>query len=264
MIGTKAQKNTLKILLLGVFSVFLAAMTAFAGQSELLAAENPDFIQGRKLFFQARQLYYNAEIPPQKAQELLKGSIDFLNQLPDDYEKYYWQSQVQFVRGEIAENSGDKKLAAQSFTGSGQLAGQAIKYNSKSSDARRIQADTIMRLMDYKGAMYAMTQGSRCVTLLKDALELDTHNYTAMNSLGVYYINAPAIGGGSVDKGIDILRKALEGKDEFDNFISNVWLGTAFQKKKNSAEAVKYYNTALAIYPNNPWAKGLVKEVEKK
>jgi tetratricopeptide (TPR) repeat protein len=112
--------------------------------------------------------------------------------------------------------------------------------------------------MDYKGGIYMMTKGPQALKLLKKALSLDEKNYTAMNSLGMYYINAPAIGGGSVDKGIEVLQKALESKDEFDNFISNVWLGTAFQKKKNTDEASRHYQSALKIFPNCPWVKRLL------
>jgi tetratricopeptide (TPR) repeat protein len=127
-----------------------------------------------------------------------------------------------------------------------------------------LEADSIMRLMSYNGAMYTMSQFTHVIKLLKDAISFDAHNYTAMNSLGVYYVNAPAIGGGSVPKGIQNLQKALESTDDFDNFIADVWLGKAYQKKKNNNEATKYIKKALEIYPNSPWAKGLLKEVENK
>ena len=108
-----------------------------------------------------------------------------------------------------------------------------------------------------------MTHGPQACNMLKHALELDKKNFTAYDSLGVYYINAPVIGGGSMAKGIQTLQNALESKDEFDNFISHVWLGQAYQKKKDSDQAVKYLKKALEIYPNSPWAKGLLKQIEK-
>lgn len=137
---------------------------------------------------------------------------------------------------------------------------KALKINPKSSDANRVLADTIMRLMDYKGAIYMMSKGPQALKLLNKALSLDEKNYAAMNSLGMYYIEAPAIGGGSVAKGMDILQKALESKDQYENFISNIWLGKAFQKKNNSSEGEQHFQKALGIYPNSPWVKELLQK----
>jgi tetratricopeptide (TPR) repeat protein len=250
-----------------LFSILLTpniAVNAASNGTQSFGADEPDLIQGKELFIKARRMSYNAEASYDAVKDILNSSSKCFNKLPDGYQKYYWLAQTEFERGEIAESSGEKRQAAQSFTESGNLARKALSDNPKFSDANRLEADSIMRLMSYNGAMYTMSQFPKVIKLLNNAISFDAYNYTAMNSLGVYYINAPAIGGGSVPKGIQNLQKALESKDEFDDFIANVWLGKAYQKKKNNNEAVKYIKKALEIYPNSTWAKGLLKEIEKR
>lgn len=232
-----------------------------ATQKEITPETNIHLIEGQNCFAKARNMFYNAEAPLNEVVKLLIQSNESFARLPEGFDKYYWSANAAYLSGELAEGAGDKQKAALDFTESNVLISKALNFNPKSSDANRVLADTIMRLMDYKGAIYMMAKGPQALKLLNKALSLDEKNYAAMNSLGMYYINAPAIGGGSVEKGIEVLQKALESKDEFDNFISNVWLGTAFQKKKNTSEASQYYQRALKIFPNSPWVKGLIQSL---
>lgn len=253
------------------FQAFLIVLTVYllltfnykvnGAQNKTPAMTNTEITKGVELFIKARKMYYNAEAPINIVMEILNDSEESFAKLSESFDKYYWQANVAYLSGEIAEVLGEKQQAAEDFTESHELIRKALDYNPKSSEAHRVLADTIMRLMSYKGTIYMMTKGPQALKLLNKALSLDGANYTAMNSLGMYYINAPAIGGGSVDKGIEVLQKALESKDEFDNFISNVWLGTAFQKKKNTSEASRYYQRALKIFPNSPWVKGLIQSI---
>lgn len=250
---------------LSVFLVFNLVcfnhLKAKATQNEITLEINTHLIEGQKYFTKARNMYYNAEAPVNEVVKLLNQSNESFVRLPEGFDKYYWSANVAYLSGEMAEVAGDKQKAALDFTASNELISKALNFNPQSSDANRVLADTMMRLMSYKGTIYMMTKGPQVLKLLNKALSMDEKNYSAMNSLGMYYIEAPAIGGGSVDKGIEVLQKALESKDEFDNFISNVWLGMAFQKKKNTSEASRYYQRALKIFPNSPWVKGLVQNL---
>lgn len=224
--------------------------------------QSSNIVKGKELFFTGREMFYNAEAEIVEIKNTLKASKDYFSQLEDGFEKYYWQAQVEFVLAEIAEATEKKREAAQSFYASSNLIKKGLEYEPKSSDAHRLLADTYMRLTNYNGTMYMISHGPQALELLNKAISLDKENYTAFNSLATYYINAPAIGGGSVDKGIKVLQKALESEDKFDNFISYVWLGIAYAKKKKINDAVKNLNKALEIYPNSPWAKGIFKKIK--
>jgi len=213
--------------------------------------------QGKDLFFQGRQAYYTAEVPLAQVVELLTTAKKTLAQAKN-YEGYYWLGQTEYVLGEVAETMGNQREAAKAFSESEKWAKQALEVNKNSSDAHRLLADIYMRLMDYKGTLYMISQGPQALKLLKKSLSLEKNNYTALNSIAMYYINAPAIGGGDLDQGIEALKNALRSTDIFDNFISYVWLGTAWQKKGDTEKAKEYFRQALTIYPKNPWAQGLL------
>jgi tetratricopeptide (TPR) repeat protein len=185
---------------------------------------------------------------------LLAAKTSFL-QLPAGAEQYCWLAKVEFLIAELTEARGDRRSAQRAFTESERWAERALKANKSSSIAHQLLADTYMRLMDYKGALYTMSKGPQALKLLNTATSLDPNNYPAFISLATYYLNAPAIGGGSVKKGVEALEKALKSTDEHDLFLSNLWLGVAYRKLKKEDEAQGYFSKALTIYPQSPWAK---------
>lgn len=238
-------------------SFWLCLVLLIAPPVRGVATEDERITQGKELFFQGRQAYYSAKVPLAQVVEVLTTAKEVLTQAKN-YEGYYWLGQTEYVLGEVAETMGNQPEAARAFTKSGKWAKQALEVKENSSDALRLLADTYMRLMNYRGTLYMVSYGPQALKLLKKALALEKNNYTAINSLAMYYINAPAIGGGDLDRGIEALENALHSPDEFDNFISYVWLGTAWQKKGAPEKAKAYFRQALTIYPENPWAKGLL------
>jgi tetratricopeptide (TPR) repeat protein len=226
---------------------------------------NPCLEKGRGLFYQGRRMFYSGETDISEAVNTLVSARETLDQMTDDdFDKYYCQAQVEFVLGRIAEESGKKSEAVEQYTKSSQLAKKAFDYNKKSSEAHRLLADTYLRLINLKGAVYAMSYGPQALKLLNVAVSLDKCNYPAYNSLGIYYYHLPIIWGGSSTKALKYLRKALESKDEFDNFLSYTYLGIVYNNQNKIREATDNLDKALAIYPGNLWAKGVLEEVKGK
>ncbi len=243
------------LLLSLLVSIGLEAVTKPSIQEEVLTQGITSFLTGRRMF-------YNAEAMSAEANEELQVARGYFLRLSEGFEQYYWLAKVNFVVAELEEARGEKRAAARAFTESGQWAEKALKCNQGSSEAHRLLADSYMRLMNYNGTIYLMSKGPQAMKLLNKAISLDKKNYAAFNSLATYYLNAPAIGGGSVDKGIEALRKALESSDEFDNFLSYVWLGYAYRLAKKEDEARNYFLKALEIYPRSPWAMGWLNEIK--
>lgn len=230
--------------------------SAAAGDDGGIIEEGAGFlIAGRTAFY--------AENNFTAAVKELEKSRDSFCLLGEGYARYYWLARVEFLLAEIAEVRGEKRKAAEGFTESGNLARKALEYERNSSDALRVLADSYMRLISYNGTFYMMSNGPKAMKLLQRAISLDKTNYAAYISLGTYYLNAPAVGGGSVEKGIKALFKALESKDEFDIFLSCLWLGTAYQKAGEPVKAKEYLNRALEVYPLNGWARGILRQVEE-
>lgn len=218
--------------------------------------------EGIASYLAARRMFYNAEAPMEEAQKELLAAKEYFRQRLTGDEQCFWLAKIEFTLGELEEARGEKRAAAQAFTESGRWAEKALKANKGHSDAHRVLADTYMRLMSYNGAIYTMSKAPQAVKLLNKAISLDKKNYTAFISLGVYYLNAPAIGGGSVEKGMEALRKALESNDEFDNFLSYLWLGYAYRQLKKDDEAQGCFKKALEIYPQSPWATEWLNEIK--
>ena len=237
------------VLLLCLLVYFCQAVIAMGpgGQEDALK-------EGIAWYLTARRIFYNAEAPTEEAKKKLLAVKEFFGQRLTGAEQYYWLAMVEFTLAELEEMRGEKRAASQAFTECSRWAEKALKANKGLSDAHRILADSYMRLMSYNGAIYTMSKAPQAVKLLNKAISLDKKNYAAFIALGVYYLNAPAIGGGSVEKGIEALRKALESKDEFDLFLSYLWLGKAYGQLKKEEEARACFNKALEIYPQSPWA----------
>jgi tetratricopeptide (TPR) repeat protein len=240
-----------------VMAFFFAFNSVFGSDNHLLE-------QGKELFLEGRQMFYNAEKPIPEAIATLNEGKELLLTATDSFGKYYWLAQVELLLGEVKEVANEEKEAARCFSNTEELINKAIDFDPNRSDAYRILADAYVRLMPYKSMFYAMSHGSKANNLYKKALDLDDKNYAAYNAMGVYCLHAPAIGGGGVDKAIENLEKALESNDRHENFISYIWLGTAYEKKKMPGEAEAYLEKALEIYPNSQWAQSVLNRIKEK
>jgi tetratricopeptide (TPR) repeat protein len=221
-------------------------------------AINVNVTSGKDLYRKGRELFYNAEDKLDEAKSVLASSKIIFTQLLESDTKYYWLSQVAFTQAEIVEINGDKREAALKFTASCDLAKKALRYNQRLSDAHRLLADTYMRLMSYNGSLYSISHGPEALKSVQKAIQLDKRNFAAFDSLGIYYVSAPKIGGGDIDKGIAALNKGLASNEPFDQFISHIWLGRVYLKKGKRSEALNHLHQAQKIYPNSIWAKQLV------
>lgn len=259
----KTRENLMKaMLVMGIFAFTFVSIATIG--VDALEKQDSLFEEGQELYYQGRSIYYSSEGNIKDALQVLNKSYGRFAELEDNDQKFFWQGQVQFLLGEIYEVLEDKRQAAQAFNQSGKLAEKALKANPRFSEGYRLLSDTYMRLMAYNGSLYATTKGPEAQKLLYKAIKLDKSNYTAYNSLGIYLINAPKIGGGDINKGINMLNKALDSDNEYDNFISYVWLSTGYQKKGNMNKALKNIEKAEDIYPNSRWAQGIKEQIQSK
>lgn len=257
----KQRRGKLFLFLLICSMLMLVSNAIICSYAAIDNNENEDLVHGKKLFFEARKIFYNAEAKSSEVEAVLELSKESFEKIKDEFTKNYWLSEVAYVFAEMNEESGQKRDAALKFNESSDLAKKALHLNQKSSDAHRVLANTYMRLMAYNGPLYSISKGSEAKKLLDKALQLDRDNYSAMNSMGMYLINAPRYAGGDLDKAMIILKKALASHEVYDQFIAFVWLGINYSKKKNKVEAQNYFNKALGIYPQSPWVKRLIEQI---
>ena len=125
--------------------------------------------------------------------------------------------------------------------------------------------------------MNAPTLGPKSNDLLEKALSIDSTNPRAYMVLGTSKLNTPAIFGGSVDKAVEYLRKAVslfeaagnksrESLEPSWGYIDALtWLGLAYEKQERYGNALAVYQKALRTDPGYARARYvLIPELEKK
>ena len=242
-----------------------------------VAGEPLSVEQAQARLGQAYKLFYD----PANAEEFRKGREQLqsaevgLNALIkrslDTAEAFHLLGQVRFALGEYLETGveawgvqPDEKAAALCFEASLKSAERAIELDKRHSDAHRLNAEAIMRLIKYKGWMFAASKSPKARKVVEQAIQLDHINARAHLALGRWYLFAPERFGGDVDKAQLAFTGALElAHGEHERFLAHVWLGQALVRRDETERAREHFESALAIYPNSSWAKGLLESSRK-
>ncbi len=253
--GKKTEKGKTVNLFCLIFILFLGCGLQGAASCQEMEVDLESAI---KLYLTGQRIIYSQEDTLEEGRNKLLAAKEVFLDLAESVDRSYWLARVEYQLGELEEACGDARSAATAFTWCGQWAEKAIKSDKKHSDAHRVLADSYMRLMSYNGTFYLVTKGPQALSLLKKAVSLDQNNYKAYISMGMYYLGAPAIGGGSNKKALEVLNIALDTADELDMFLCNAWLGHAYKRLNDKDRAIEHYSKALAIYPDSQWARDFI------
>jgi tetratricopeptide (TPR) repeat protein len=208
--------------------------------------------------------FYSGLVDTENLNNQVKELETVINQSITDPEKYYWLAQTQFWQSKISRRNGNEKKAEKGFEKSKKLAYKALKKEVHPSDSRRLVADNQARLIEYKGAFYAIRNGSEILDLLEKAVSLDEKNYAAYNSLGIALLQAPKIGGGSIEKAIENLKGGLNSSQQPERFRSYYFLTKCYQEQGKLKQAKSYLEQSQQIYPDNPQVKSLKEQLDTK
>ena len=198
--------------------------------------------------------YYNNEL---KLEVLIEKLINLDRKLKDNknnFEKNFSQAKIYFLLGEIKKIEENEEKAIKYYEKSQKFAEKALERR-ENSDIYNMLGDSYIRLLTRKGAFYAVRNGQKTFDFINKAIELDENNYSAYNSLGIIYFEAPKIGGGDINKSIENFKKALESDDKIENFISYYHLAEAYKKIDKNDMAEKYFQKAKNIFPENYYIK---------
>jgi tetratricopeptide (TPR) repeat protein len=214
---------------------------------------------GRALLERATEAFFDQSLPAPDLRRLLESSFHHFSEAPEPRERDYWQARVEYVRGFVERGDGRDDAAERHFRDGHAFAERAA--DAQEGDAYRLQADLLAQLIPFHGAWYAMRNGPRIRELAQKALALKPANPKARLTLALFYLNAPAIGGGSDREALRILHE-LEGRGDLereDRFGVLTWLGLAYRGRKDLDRAHVYFERAEEIYPGNTWVRSLAK-----
>ncbi len=223
-----------------------------------------------RLYLEGRRQLYNAGGEPQylHAREILQRAHALLDQLPKipQTQRLLWQARLEFelgtwYQGMSWEDVTQAPEALPYYLAAEQLARRLTELAPDLSHGYRLLGESQMRIISLKGWLHALAHALEAKSHLERALELDPYNAEAHLALGVYYLYAPMLFGGSAEKALSELQQseALT-SDETILFLSYRWQGVAYTKLGKVAQAKEAFEKALAIYPKSAWDRA---ELEK-
>lgn len=238
-----------------------AQPTAFV---EPPAVELPQLIQVQELLKQARLLIYNSEQQEDflRAKELLTEASKFLEQRDENYLVLYWRGLIELEVGNWFSINNEARKAEESFSSALQAAESSIRLYDRLSDAHRVMGESLMRLIDFRGTLFAATNGPTARKEIGKALSLDPQNAEAHLAMGIWLLFTPGLFGGNLEEAIRSFQQAEDvATDDHQRFLAHLWLGKAQAAKGDALQAARaHLAKALEIYPHSVWAK---QELEK-
>jgi tetratricopeptide (TPR) repeat protein len=235
--------------MLAAVVLLVSAVLAFA---ESGAAEH-----GQVLLERATKAFLDQSLPAPELRGLLESSLQSLSGAAESRERDYWQARVEYLRGFVERGDRKDGEAERRFRDGYALSERAA--DAQGGDAYRLQADLIAQLIPFHGMWYAMRNGPRIRELAQKALDLDAANPKARLTLALFYLNAPAVAGGSDREALRILHE-LEARGDLgpeDRFGVLTWLGLTYRGRKDQDRARFYFERAREIYPGNTWVRSL-------
>ncbi|MGD9015682.1 MAG: tetratricopeptide repeat protein [Candidatus Omnitrophota bacterium] len=103
------------------------------------------------------------------------------------------------------------------------------------------------------GPLSKVINGTQVLPNLKKAEELQPDSSAVLFGLGSFYFLAPAIAGGSINKALEYLQRAVEADPQFAD--AYVRLAQVYKSKGEMEKYQDYLKQALEIDPNNELAK---------
>lgn len=237
-------------------------------------AELPQLIQVQELLREARLRMYNSEQEEDffRAKELLEEAEKLLegleneneNEEEEDYRVLYWKGVIGLEMGNWFSIRNEARRAEESFASALEAAERSIALYDRFSDSHRLVGELLMRLIDFRGTLFAAAQGPRAREEIEKALSLDPGNADAHLARGLWFLFTPGIFGGNLEEAIRSFRQAAErATEDHSRFLAHLWLAKALAAQGEALQAQAHLAKALEIYPHSAWAKQELEKLEK-
>ncbi|WP_235633184.1 hypothetical protein [Borreliella mayonii] len=120
-----------------------------------------------------------------------------------------------------------------------------------------------LSILRYTGGIKLVKVSNESKNALIRSLEIDNENIFVNIYLAMWYLYFPRIAGGSSEKAIKFLQKALKySKRNLEKYLTDIWLSQGyFLLNKRENEYKKYLNEAENIFPNGFFHKIVIEKV---
>lgn len=140
---------------------------------------------------------------------------------------------------------------------------EAQAYKEGLEEKLKLDPENLNVYKDLGRAYWKDKELNKAIDTFKKGLELDLTSKNPEDVSRVYEnLGEAYYDNDQLDEAIDALKKAVDYDPE--NAYAYVYLGLTYEKKGDTEEAVKHYQTALQLYPNNETAKENLKRLQEK
>jgi tetratricopeptide (TPR) repeat protein len=165
---------------------------------------------------------------------------------------------------EAAQDHQNDKLVKHAAEEGVAAAERAVKLSPDSSEAHRLVGELLGELIPHVFAG-GIRYGDRSIKEIERAIQLDPHNPNAYVARGTTYFFAPEKFGGSKEKAIDMLKKAITAEPGSDAAeTAHVWLAVVYQSLGQRENAVSEITHALKLNPERQFSQLAQKRILSK
>lgn len=208
---------------------------------------------GERAFREAERLIYSQAGGEEQLDSLFVAARESFDQIQEPAVREYSLGRVALLRGTWFNILDEKRRAVDVLEEALRRAERALELE-EFSEGYRLLSDAHSQMMLARGVIYMIRHGDEARSAAFHALELDPSNPRAHISVAGFYLNAPPVAGGDLERGIEVLRSGvrLEEAGESERFLMYLWLSDAHEELGNPGAARRYRQEARAIFPGSP------------
>jgi tetratricopeptide (TPR) repeat protein len=162
---------------------------------------------------------------------------------------------------EAGHGQNDDKLIKQAAENGVEAAKKAAELDPKSSEAHRLKGDLLGELIPHVFAG-GMRYGRESTSEIEKAMELDPHNVNAYIARSISYFYTPSAFGGSHERAVEMLRKAISLDTTSDT--AHIWLARVYLEDGKRDDARGEINEAMRLNPQRGFAQSVYKDLTAK
>ncbi len=171
---------------------------------------------------------------------------------PADAGAQYRLAEAQSLLAEVAQELGDKALAARAAEAGIRAAERSVALQGGVAEYHRMLGNLCGQAVP-ANLLLAARYGRCALESVKRAIELDPRLATAYLSRGVGNYYLPEAFGGGVESAVRDLRRAIELDPKLAD--AHLWLGIALRKQQKFKEARAAIERSLELNPARLWAR---------
>jgi tetratricopeptide (TPR) repeat protein len=240
--------------IVGLRRIFFLLITTCAVSLYAAAVEPPEW------FIPLRDAVYEQNLDARSIAPIYTETLLTAQARLEGCEYFTVLSRCEYMMGRALQYEGRKAEAAAHYEKGIEWAKKSLAEGA-TAEGHQMLAENISQSCAVRSVSWAIANGLKVEEYAKEALKLDPQNTAAQYMIAARYIYAPAPfhnyrRGISMMEDIAAANNAHIPKDD----LFNVYLaiGYAYSQQKKYPEAQPWLEKALAIYPSNKFARGLL------